>query len=74
MEGRTTTHKHHVPRVSTTQYLIQFVKENVENQRPITNSAEHSLPPTDTTLDLSNKSIRELPIEVIEIIKDKVER
>jgi len=54
--------------------LIQFVKENVENQRPITNGAEHSLPPTDTTLDLSNKSIRELPIEVIEIIKDKVER
>jgi len=78
MDGRTTKH---VSRIATTEYLVEYthrtLQENSEKQRPHANGAESfqpALPPPDTTLDLSNKSIRELPIEVIEIIRDKVER
>jgi len=68
MDGRTT---------KLVDYIHRALRDNTEKPRTNTNGAEsshHALPPADTTLDLSNKSIGELPIEVIEIIKDKVER
>ena len=68
-------------RVATTQSLVDFttrsLDESAEKQRATLNGAD--LPPgwgpsAGDTLDLSSKGAKELPVEVIELIKDRVER
>lgn len=67
---------------ATTEDLVEFTKralgESAEKQRAIGSNysdlpAGYVQTPGDT-LDLSSKGARKLPIEVIELIKDRVER
>lgn len=67
---------------ATVEDLIEYTKraleESAEKQRAIASSFAE-LPPgyvhtPGDTLDLSSKGARKLPIEVIELIKDRVER
>jgi len=64
-----------------TEELVEYTKraleESAEKQRAGVGHPE--VPPgwvstAGDTLDLSNKGARKLPVEVIELIKDKVER
>lgn len=61
----------------TASELISFVKRELdadeERQAKVTTASPGDLP-TGSTLDLSHKNISALPVEVVILIKDKVER
>lgn len=62
----------------TPNELITYVKNELdadeERQAPISATAPGEQLPTGSTLDLSHKGISALPVDVILLIKDKVER
>lgn len=61
----------------TAPELIAFVRKELdaddERQAKVTPGSTSDLP-TGSTLDLSHKNISALPVEVVLLIKDKVER
>lgn len=61
----------------TTTELVSFVKDvleaDEEHQAKVSAASPNDLP-TGSTLDLSHKGISTLPVEVVVLIKDKVER
>ena len=68
-------------RNATTESLVEYTKRSLEEaagkNRAAIGSAEIPnswAPSPGDTLDLSSKGAKELPLEVIEIIRDRVER
>lgn len=81
MEPADQTTSTHVAKSSNTESLVEFTKraleESAEKQKAVGNYADLPaglVPTPGDTLDLSSKGAKRLPVEVIELIKDKVER
>nr|POE52091.1 leucine-rich repeat-containing protein sog2 [Quercus suber] len=76
-ELRTTGDRPAMSTVELVQFVKQELKQDDERQARVTASSAEALPPesqTGATLDLSHKNISTLPIEIIALMKDKVER